>query len=462
MRILLVYPDADASISGFNDLAAISEPIALEYLASVGLTAGHDVRILDLRLHPDGLIPLLRRFKPDLVGVTAYSQHVLRALQICRITRRYAPNARTVCGGHHATLEPIDFLEPEVDFVVQGEGTVPFGRLLERLADGRGSDGIPGLWYRGEGTGLEKRSRGFVLGGEPEPFDIDRVVPPDRTLTRRDRARYFIAGTPRIALLRTTVGCPYRCSFCALWVVMNGRYYIHEVERTVAELCSIDEDAVMLVDDEPFVNRRHMNALADAIEAAGIDKSYYAYCRADSFIREGELLARWKGIGLARLFIGVESIFDDELALYNKRQKRAQVLETFDRAARLGISLHTNFIVNPDYTDAQFDELEAFIREAGLEYPTFTVLTPIPGTTESFEHVLLKQPNGRPDWRFFDLQHAVTETRMPPKAFRHRFMGLYAAFKDIYASYQNPYLNARASARRATVDAADLIERLGT
>jgi radical SAM superfamily enzyme YgiQ (UPF0313 family) len=452
VKILLVYPNADERVSGYNDLAAIAEPIALEYVGAVATKAGHDVQLLDLRLHKNELIPTLRQLQPDLVGVTAYTQHVLRALEICRVAKKIVPTCTTVCGGHHATLEPRDFLEPEVDLVVQGEGTVPFASILDKLSEGASCRGVAGVWAKNEDADSTTSGPSqFTLGSEPQPFDIDRIIAPDRTLTARDRHHYFIAGIDKIALVRTTVGCPYRCSFCALWVAMDGRYYIHKVDRTVSELASLQEQNVMLVDDEPFVNRKHMTALAEAIVAAGIKKRYYAYCRSDSFLRESELLELWKSIGLHRLFIGVESIFDEELALYNKRQKRQQVLDTFSKAKDLGISLHANFIINTNYTAKQFDEVRQFIVDADLEYPTFTVLTPIPGTVQDFDNVIINQRNGRPDWRFFDLQNPVTKTHLPTEEFRTRYTGLYHAFRDIYAKHGNPYVHtmrSRSMARR--------------
>jgi hypothetical protein len=80
MRVLLVYPNAKKEIIGWGDMGAIAEPIALEYVGAGARQDGHDVRLLDLRLHPDDLEKILEEFRPEVVGVTGYSMHVLRAL----------------------------------------------------------------------------------------------------------------------------------------------------------------------------------------------------------------------------------------------------------------------------------------------------------------------------------------------------------------------------------------------
>ncbi|MGH3430508.1 MAG: B12-binding domain-containing radical SAM protein, partial [Mycobacteriales bacterium] len=165
MRILLIWPLAATEPDWGADLGAVSEPLALEYLAAAAKADSHDVRILDLRLHPDELDTVLADYRPELVGVTAYSMHVSAALAVCRRVRALLPGARTVAGGHHATLLPEDFFHGEVDYVVCGEGVGPFQTLLSRLTRGEEVEGIPGLWSRVAGV--------FTLGGPEATFDVD-------------------------------------------------------------------------------------------------------------------------------------------------------------------------------------------------------------------------------------------------------------------------------------------------
>jgi radical SAM superfamily enzyme YgiQ (UPF0313 family) len=433
MKILLIYPNARREIIGWGDLGAIAEPLALEYLAAGARLDGHEVRILDLRLHPNELELTVWGFQPDVVGVTGYSMHVLRMLAICQQVKQVRPECRTVVGGHHATLMPEDFFERQIDCVVVGEGVRPFRALLQAFEAGGGGLGVPGAWARAEGR--------FQFGGAPPKLDIDTLPFPDRSLVREDRSCYFIDWMKPIALMRTTVGCPFRCSFCSLWKIMDGRYYKRDVERVVEELSLIPERYVFLVDDEPFVNPRRMWALAEQIKAAGIQKEYFAYCRIDSFLRDLDLMRRWRDIGLQRVFFGLEATLDTELNDYNKRQERGQILQGLEAARELGISVFASFIVKPDYTRHEFQQLVRFIQDNRIDYPSFTLLTPIPGTKslETFEHILKRQPNGRPDWDYFDLQHVVTKTRMPEEEFMTEYRKLQGVFASAYKAAQHPF-----------------------
>jgi radical SAM superfamily enzyme YgiQ (UPF0313 family) len=430
MRVLLVYPNANKEIIGWGDLGAIAEPIALEYIGAGARLDGHEVRLLDLRLHNDELEDTLRDFRPDVVGVTGYSMHVLRSLEVCRIAKELLPDCRTVAGGHHATLEPVDFFEPQMDHVVIGEGVRPFRRMLSLIQEGQPVQGLPGVWSRVDGA--------FKFGGEAATYDIGSIPPPDRTLAPEDRARYFIDWMKPIALMRTTVGCPYRCTFCSLWRIMDGRYYKRDIDTVVEELKTISERYVFFVDDEPFVDPKRMWHLAEAIERAGIDKEYFAYCRIDSLLRDQDLMRFWHRIGLRRLFFGIETIFDHELKDYNKRQQRQQIVDGLRAAQEIGISQYCNFIVNPNYTKREFEELVQFIQDNKVDCPSFTILTPIPGTGGNYDRVIEQQANGRPNWNYFDLQHPVTPTTLAREEFMREYYDLYHVFSPNYFKCGSP------------------------
>ena len=434
MRVLLIYPNARSELIGWGDLGAIAEPLALEYLASGALADGHEVRLLDLRLHRDDLDSTIETFQPEVTGVTGYSMHVLRALAICARVKQLAPECRTVAGGHHATLLPEDFFEPQIDYVVQGEGVHPFVRLLRELDAGREPHFIPGLWARSNGK--------FLCGGPPAPFDIDSLPAPDRTLTAADRESYFIDWMKPIALARSTVGCPYRCTFCSLWKIMDGKYHMRGVDRVVAELADIDEECVFLVDDEAFIHRHRMTELAEGIRAAGLRKRYFSYCRIDTLLRDRDLMQLWREIGLERLFIGIEAVSSRDLMEYNKKLQVAQIEDGLASARELGIEVFAGFIVNTNFTPRDFKQLVRFIEHNQVSYPSFTILTPLPGTPAlaNFDAVIERQANGRPNWELFDLQNAVTRTTLPREEFMREYHNLFRVFAGRTLPYREDML----------------------
>lgn len=429
MKVLLIWPNSRNEVLGWGDLGAIAEPLALEYLAAGAMLDGHEARILDLRLHSDELDATLATFAPDVVGVTAFSMHARSALALCRRVKELRPACRTVVGGHHASFLPDDFFDPGVDFVVRGEGVRPLRALLASLEAGGAGEKIPAVYAYRDGEWLD--------GGAPLPFSLDGLPLPDRTATTDDRHRYFIDWMRPVALVRTTVGCPYRCSFCSLWVIMDGRYYKRGIDAVVEEIADLREEFVFLVDDEAFVDGRRMLELARRLRARGVHKRFFAYTRVDTIVRETDALAAWRDVGLERLFVGIDAISSKDLTEYNKRLSVAAVEAALRTARELGLDVFAQFVVNTDYTRRDFNRLARFIEHHDIRYPSFTVLTPLPGTALlDFERIVHRQPNGRPDWDLFDCQNAVTATTLPPDEFRSEYRNLYRVFKGAYTQYR--------------------------
>ena len=80
-----------------------------------------------------------------------------------------------------------------------------------------------------------------------------------------------------------------------------------------------------------------------------------------------------------------------------------------------------------------------FIEHNKVDYPSFTIWTPLPGTDalKSFDEVIERQPNGRPNWELFDLQHPVTKTRLPREKFMREYHKLHKVFAPQYAEHRD-------------------------
>jgi radical SAM superfamily enzyme YgiQ (UPF0313 family) len=148
-------------------------------------------------------------------------------------------------------------------------------------------------------------------------------------------------------------------------------------------------------------------------------------------------LARWREIGLERLLVGIDAISKKDIDEFNKRVKIAQIDAGIKAAREMGIDLLAQFVINTDYQRRDFRELERFVEHHKLNYPSFTVLTPLPGTEllADLDVVIDRQPNGRPDWDLFDTQNAVTATALPKDEFRAEYRGLFHRFHGSYLQY---------------------------
>ena len=413
MKILLIEPAKAPGTIGGDDIF-LYEPLALEYLAA-GVCKNHDVKILDLRLEKN-LQQILEGFSPDVVGVTSYTVHVNTARSLCDQIKAWNPEVLTVVGGHHATVAPNDFLSPTIDLIVLGEGVFVFEEIVERFEQGRGFDGIPGLAFA--------RNGGLGRTEPPPVVDLDAFPFPARELTDRYRHRYYSEWMKPLASMRTSKGCPYRCSFCALWKISGGRYLRREPSQVVQELATIGEDNVFFADDESLVDVARMKTLASMIKDAGLQKQYFLYGRSDTIARNPDLLERWREIGLQRVFVGLEFSRDQDLAYINKgsttrdNESAVRILQALD------IEIYASLIVRPEFTREDFAALRHYCRDLGLTFATFAVLTPLPGTDlyEEVESQLITH-----DYDYFDFLHTLLPTELPLKDFYREYARLFTS-----------------------------------
>jgi len=411
MKILLIQPRKAPATIGGEDVY-VYEPLALEYVAA-GVAADHDVRILDLRLSQD-LQEVLQNFRPDIVGITAYTVHVNVVRRLFAEIKSQNPGVLSVVGGHHATLAPEDFISPFIDVIVIGEGVFVFRDVVERFEKGEQFDDIPGIAVP-NGNGLFRTV--------PRPNEELDVFPfPDRSLTARYRARYHSEWMRPLASIRTSKGCPYRCNFCALWKLTGGRYLRRSPEKIVEELAGIAEDFVFFADDESLIDMARMKTLAELIRTSGIRKRYFLYGRSDTIARSAELLRLWRSIGLERVFVGFEFFRDEDLAAIRKGSTSSDNEKAAKILADLGIEVYASFIVRPEFTKEDFAKFAPYCESLGLRFATFAVLTPLPGT-DLYQEV--KDRLITRNYDFVDFLHTLLPTKLPLKDFYEELYGLY-------------------------------------
>lgn len=411
MRILLIQPPKPPGTIGGEDVF-IYEPLSLEYLAA-GVAHDHDVKILDLRLE-DSFRSTLVEFNPDVVGITAYTVHVNVVKKLFEQVKSWNAETLTVVGGHHATVSPDDFRTPSIDVTVMGEGVFVFKEIVRRLERGESLEHIPGTVV----THNNRTSRTDCNGD----IDLDSLPFPDRKLTEKYRAHYYSEWMKPLASIRTSKGCPFRCSFCAEWKVAGGRYYKREPHRVVEELAGIAEPFVFFADDESLVDATRMTLLAQLIRQAGIQKRYFLYARSDTIARHPEVLALWQKIGLERVFIGLEFYRDEDLLYIHKKSTTEDNAKAIRILRDLDIDIYASFIVRPDFSRSDFAAYLDYCRRMKLNYASFAVLTPLPGTDlyeETKDQLLTHNED------YFDFLHTLLPTTLPLEDFYTELRHLY-------------------------------------
>jgi radical SAM superfamily enzyme YgiQ (UPF0313 family) len=417
MKILLIYPDTD-EISIIPKKLINIEPLGLEYLA--GAIPEHQVEILDMKME-NNWQKEIEEFMPDVVGISGMAIHYYRMLEVLKKVKELNSKTLTVVGGAHATLMPEDFNQPEVDVIVLGHRVSSFKQIIRNFEKNKSFEEI-------EGIALPNGDKMHFTPVKNPIADLNHLPLPRRDLTQKYRRRYFHLVWRPIAMIITSAGCPYHCSFCANRVLTQGRFLKRSPELVIKELSEIEEEYIYAGDDNFFCDYQHAERIYQLIKYSGIKKQYYVLSRVDEINRHPDIVEKWAEIGLKKVLLGLESFKDEELKSLSKKC----TVEKNNRAIEI---LHKNkvdplgaFIVQPYYQKEDFDAILEYIDRMKIFYHEFTILTPLPGT-EFYEDV--KSQLMFTDNRLFDLTHSLLPTKLPLREF-------YRLYSRLYRKAQSP------------------------
>lgn len=200
MRVVLV-----AIHTGHSPQAVpLANALLQSYLASLSQAAEVEVEVeradFFLGSDPVACTDELVTLQPDMVGFSMYVWNRDMCGMLADELRRRLPGITIFAGGPEATADPAGVLaESGFDFLISGEGEVPFAALCLRLADNGDSAGIPGVVTRTES--------GISLTPSPPLNDLD-AIPSPWLNGILDAAQY-----PGI-LWQLSRGCGFTCDFC--------------------------------------------------------------------------------------------------------------------------------------------------------------------------------------------------------------------------------------------------------
>jgi radical SAM superfamily enzyme YgiQ (UPF0313 family) len=243
---------------------------------------------------------------------------------------------------------------------------------------------------------------------------------PARDLVQHHRKGYHCLIFKPVWLVETARGCPFRCAFCSVWQLYDRSFRERSVGAVVEDFASAG-DAIFVADDLFWYHPERSRELAEALRRRGVWKRWLlVQTRTDLVSRQPDLLEVWRP--LARdfdIFFGFEAANNTGLAQVDKDAGVSASVEAVRIARSLGYGVNGNFLVDPDWTEEDFQELWDFVTGHGLRRTGYTILTPLPGT--EFFARLTPRLAGQP-WFKYDMHHLLWEPRLGPK----RFFELYA------------------------------------
>lgn len=366
---------------GERTVKGASPPIGLLYLASSLREVGHEPLLGDgSALTLGEMLRQIEAERPQLIGISVLTPLWPKTQALARaIKDRF--DIPIVVGGPFPTSWRERCLHDceAIDYVVCGEGELIIRELVRAIEGEQELAAVAGVAWRQPGGEVVMNAKA------PVPRDLDALPFPARDLV--DITRY-VPTLVRYKRLPTTQffstrGCPFGCNFC--WV--NPIYRKRSIGNIMAE---VDECVgrwgvrdLTLFDDDATIDMQHTEAIADALLAGRYDISWACNARVDAIERGWDLplLKKLKRAGLWRILYGIESGVQRSLDTMEKRIKVQQIREAIRRTRKAGIAAYGTFIFGtPGETFEDGLETIEFARSLGLDYASFTAMTPFPGT----------------------------------------------------------------------------------
>jgi len=377
LDILFIHPNASKKIYQdlSNDYSAIEPPIWAAMLAQHCRSNGFGSQILDCeaeRLNYIESAQIIKDINPRVACFVVYgqqpsasTQNMHGAVGLADELKKIAPNLRTLfVGGHVAALPRETLKEPSIDMVCQNEGVYTISGLLSinNLHDEAQISKVKGLGYKVDGV---------PVLNEPSPIvakkDLARDLPGMAWDLLPDISKYRTAGwhswsnntenTP-FAALYTSLGCPFRCSFCMINIInrTNSAPHIASADSNVFRfwdpefiIRQFDEIAAMGVKnvkiaDELFVlNPRHFLKICEMLIERDYGFNIWAYSRIDTC--KPKYLETLKKAGVNWLGLGIEN--PDQVLrkeIHKDGFKEVRILDIMDEVRNAGINIGGNYI----------------------------------------------------------------------------------------------------------------------
>ncbi|OFZ70797.1 MAG: B12-binding domain-containing radical SAM protein [Betaproteobacteria bacterium RBG_16_58_11] len=384
-----------------DDFSAIEPPSLAGLFATYVRNKGLSVAIVDApayNLSPEEAAQQVAdQYDPVLIAMVVYgfqpsasTQNIPAAGATCRALKAIDPNYKILMTGTHpAALPERTMREEACDYVCDREGPETILQTAQALKAASKSpklNEIPSLWYR---------VGGVIMNNPPAPLmdDLDAempsvawdLLPMDQYRAHNWHCFEHIAQRQPYVSLHTSLGCPYKCSFCCINAPFGKPSYRMWSPDTVIK--EIDElvnkygvKNIKFVDEMFVLNKNHVIGICDRIIERGYDLNIWAYARVDTV--KDEFLDKLQRAGFRWLALGIESGSKHVRDGVEKgRFGLEEILQVVRKIQDAGINVIGNYIFGlPDDTFESMQETLDLAIEANCEFANFYCAMAYPGS----------------------------------------------------------------------------------
>ncbi len=373
-NVLLIQPSFNGYAFGdkWKETESLTPPLGLMYLASPLISAGYNVKFIDLNVNKFERKKFIKQIKDnDFILISCYTDSLSNAKKIINDVKRFNNNTIILCGGPHCNMSEEYINGSHVTAI--GEAEAYITRILDAIRFKKSLKGIPGLIYKKNGRVV--RNPGIM---KVEDLDLSKF--PALELIDNKNYGSFAGFKIPFAPIMSSRGCPFSCNYCT----HSGRikYRERSVDNVIEEIKSSLNKGykhIVFCDDNFLLNKRRALKIMDRIIKEKINVKMIIQGRVDS--ADYELYKKLRKAGVIMIMFGIESTNQDVLDFYNKRISVEKIKEAVRLANKVGILTFGYFIIGaPIETKKHFENNKKFVNDIKLDIAIASILIYIKGS----------------------------------------------------------------------------------
>lgn len=401
LDILLINPGSLTQVyqNLAQDFSAVEPPSLAGLFATYLRNKGMETELLDapaLNLAPEDVAQMVKaNFRPKLVVLVVYgfqpsasTQNMPAAGATARALKKLDPDLKIMMTGTHpAALAERTLREEAIDFVCDREGPETIWLTARALKKPKAEfEGIASLWFKQDAAVISNHAGTLLenLDGEMPSVAWD-LLPMDRYRCHNWHAFEHIGERQPYVSIHTTLGCPFKCTFCCINAPFGKPSYrmwspdvvVKEIDHLVLKY---GVKNIKFVDEMFVLNKEHVLGICDRLIDRGHKLNIWAYARIDT-VRD-EFLDKLALAGFRWLALGIESGSKHVRDGVEKgRFGFDAILKTIRKIQDKGINVIGNYIFGlPDDNFETMQETLDLSVEANCEFANFYSAMAYPGS----------------------------------------------------------------------------------
>ena len=285
------------------------------------------------------------------------------------------PDKIKIFMGTHAAAQHEFILEKGYcDIIIRGE---PEYSVLETIQNLDHLEVVKGISFRNENGVVQNPDR-------PPNKNLDELPLPARDLV--DNSKYRLVSFPGqpTAMVLTSRGCPFKCTYCATHLFYKHRRNVRSAESVVQEVEHIvtkyNIHNIFFADDTFNIGESRVVKLCNLLQEKKLLINWLCLCRVDT-MTEPMINAMAKA-GCREILYGIESASPEVLSQTQKNITPQQMERAVSLTIKAGIRVSAFFMFgNPGDTLESIRATSAFARKLNPTFASFNIATPDPGTS---------------------------------------------------------------------------------